>query len=434
MKLSRLCLPAGLAFRPLLVTASACVLSCATTASVLVTRPPLWDTGTVRRIAVDSFDSGRGAAERQLAQFLTTSAQKNIQDTGKFILVDYAEIARLERSGKSTADYADAVFSGVITRLEVKDRTESDKDKNDQTYYTHYREVNVEFSYSMRRTSDGVILGQAVREDSRTESASEKKDLSSPYEIARTIAAQQMEYLKREIAPWRVSETRVFEEDKTKDPRMKEARAMVKARDFQSAYAVYRAVYASNSSFAAGFNAALCTEIQGDTAGAALQMRQLWESSSNPKALQELARMQKNISDLEKAREYGGGASLIDSAVTRILTELLQKIPRGSRVSVVGANGQNTLDYAVDELSAAFANSGAVTVVDRRQISAIIAEQRFQMSGDVSDETAISIGHLSGSQIIIACSLTGSGSLRRLRVRAISVEKGEILYEASRQL
>ena len=420
---------------PLVTLCGLCLLSCAATASVLVTRPPALDTAAIRRIAVDSFSSGRWNTERQLAQFLTTAALKNMQDTGKFILVDYAEIARLERSGENIADYADAVFSGAITRFEARDRTETNKGKNDQISYTYYREVSFGFSYAMRRTGDGVILGQAVREDSRTESASDQNTLPTPYEIARTIGTRQLEYLKREIAPWQVSERRVFEEDKTKNPRMKDAKAMVKAGDFQSAYAVYRSVYEASSNFAAGFNAALCTEIMGDTAGAALQMRRLWESSANPKAQNALARLQKDISDLEKVSEYDGqGDSVIDSAVKQISVELLQKIPPGSRISVVGANGQNALDYAVDELSAAFANSGAVTVVDRRQIDAIIAEQRFQMSGGVSDETAVSIGHLSGSQIIISCSLTGSGSLRRLRVRAISVEKGEILYEASRQV
>jgi hypothetical protein len=412
-----------------------CLFSCATTASVLVTRPPSWDTGAIRRIAIDSFRSGQGDTERQLAQFLTTVAVKTVQDTGKFILVDYAEIIRRERSGENIADYADAVFSGVISRFETKDRTESYKGKNDQIYYTYFREVNFGFSYSMRRTGDGVILGQALREDSRTENASDQNNLPSPQEIARTIGTRQLEYLKKEIAPWQVYERRVFEEDKTKDPRMKNAKALVKAGNFQSAYAVYSAVYAANSNFAAGFNAALCTEIMGDVAGAALQMRRLWERDANPKAQKELVRLQKDISDLERVSGYGGqGNSVIDSAVKQIAAELLQKIPRGSRVSVVGANGQNALDYAVDELSAAFANSGAVTVLDRRQIDAIIAEQRFQMSGDVSDETAVSIGHLSGSQIIISCSLTGSGSLRRLRVRAIGVEKGEILYEVSRQV
>jgi hypothetical protein len=428
MKLSRCCLP-------FIMTGGIWLFSCAATASVMVSRPPSWDIAAVRRIAVDSFSSGRGNTERQLAQFLTTTALKNIQDTGKFILVDYAGIAGKERSGENTADYADAVFSGAISRFDVKDRTESKTGEDDQIYYTYFREVNFEFSYSMRRTSDGVILGQTVRGASQTKSASVQKDLPSAYEIARAIGTQQLEYLKREIAPWQVYEKLVFEEDKTKDPRMKNAKAMVKAKDFQSAYAVYSAVYADSSNFAAGFNAALCTEIMGDTAGAALRMRRLWESSAVPKAQQALARMQRNISDLEKVSEYAGQRdSVIDSAVKQISAELLKKIPRGARVSVIGANGQNTLDYAVDELSAAFANSGTVTVVDRRQINAIIAEQRFQMSGDVSDATAVSIGHLSGSQIIISCSLTGAGSLRRLRVRAISVEKGEVLYEASRQV
>jgi hypothetical protein len=219
---------------------------------------------------------------------------------------------------------------------------------------------------------------------------------------------------------------------------MKTAKAMLKEKSFRSAYALYTDIYRDSLNFAAGFNAALCIEIAGDIEEAAALMRQLWEATGNPKAQTELARLQRLVADMVKINEeYGGKAdTIINSAVKQASRELLEKIPAGSRISFVGERGanQNTLDFVLEELSAAAVSTGTFTVVDRRQIDLIIAEQRFQMSGEVSDETAVSIGRLSGSRIIVVCSITGASSRRRLRVKAVSVEKGEILYQTALQI
>jgi hypothetical protein len=412
--------------------------SCATTASVIVTKPPLWNTSAISRITISPFTSENSQTGRQVAQFFTAKAAQNILDTGKFILIDYADIARLEKTGENIADHVDAIFSGRINRIASKDRSESYKDKTGKIHYTYYREVSFELSYMLKRAGDGAIIGQAVREDAVTVSSAERSGLDSVYDIVTAMATKQAAYLKRYIAPWQIAEKRVFEEDTMKDPRMKQAKAMLKEKSFHSAFTMYTNIYQDSLNFAAGFNAALCAEVLGDVAGAATLMRQLWEDTGNPKARTELARMQTVIADIAKVnQEYGGETdSIINSAVRQASRELLDKIPAGSRVSFVGGRGasQNTLDFVLEELSAAAVNTGTITVVDRQQINTIIAEQRFQLSGEVSDETAVSIGRLSGSQIIISCSITGAGSQRRLRVRAISLETGVILYQVSLQI
>jgi hypothetical protein len=240
------------------------------------------------------------------------------------------------------------------------------------------------------------------------------------------------------MVPWQVEEKRVFEEDKMKDPRMKHARVMLKEKSFRSARVLYTDIYNDRHNFAAGFNAALCAEIGGDIEEAAAFMRRLWEDTGNPRARKELARMRTVIADIATInREYGGESDgVINRAVRQASRELLEKIPSGSRISFVGGGGagQHTLDFILEELSAAAVRTGTVTVVDRRQIDALVAERRFQLSGEVSDETAVSIGRLSGSGIIVACSVTGVSSRRRLRVKAVAVETGEILYQISLQI
>jgi hypothetical protein len=401
----------------------------------MVTKPPVWNTSAISRIAVSPFTSD--SSDRQIAQFLTLTAAQNIQKAGKFTLVDYSEIAKLEKAGENIADHVDAVFSGQVNRLTSNNRSESYQGYGGKTYYTYYREVNLEFSYMLKRAGDGAIIGQTIREDARTASSSDSSKLPAVYDIAKSIATAQLEYLKRDIAPWQIEEKRVFEEDKMKDPRMKTAKAMLKEKSFRSAYTLYTNIYHDSLNFAAGFNAALCTEILGDIEEAAALMQQLWEDTGNLKAQQELARIQSVIADAAKVnQEYSGETdTIVNNAVKQASRELLDKIPADSRISFVGGGGsQNTLDFILEELSAAAVNTGTITVVDRQQINTIIAEQRFQLSGEVSDETAVSIGRLSGSQIIVVCSITGASSQRRLRVRAIAVETGVILYQTALQI
>jgi hypothetical protein len=412
--------------------------SCATTASIIVTKPPAWNTSAISRIAVSPFTSQNSQRERQIAEFLTATAARNIQDTGKFTLIDYTEITRLEKAGENIADHVDAIFSGRVNRFETKDRSESYKESDGKTYYTYYRDVNLEFSYMLKRTGDGAIIGQAIREDAATSYNSERNGLPAAYDIAKTIAVEQLQYLNRDIAPWQIAETRTFEEDKLKDPRMKQAKIMLKENSFRSAFTVYTNIYKDSLNFAAGFNAALCTEILGNVGEAQDLMRRLWEDTGNPKARTELARLQTVIADIAKVNEEYSGETdtIINRAVKQASRELLEKIPPNARISFVGGRGssQNTPDFILEELSAAAVNTGTITVVDRQQINTIIAEQRFQLSGEVSDATAVSIGRLSGSEIIVSCSITGSSSQRRLRVRAIIVETGVILYQTSLQI
>jgi hypothetical protein len=63
-------------------------------------------------------------------------------------------------------------------------------------------------------------------------------------------------------------------------------------------------------------------------------------------------------------------------------------------------------------------------VVDRKSLDAIKSEQNFQVFGEVDDDSSVSIDKLSGS-------VTGVGSTRRLRLKALDVITAEIVAIAS---
>jgi curli biogenesis system outer membrane secretion channel CsgG len=71
-------------------------------------------------------------------------------------------------------------------------------------------------------------------------------------------------------------------------------------------------------------------------------------------------------------------------------------------------------------------SSGLFKVVDRKTLDAIRLEQNFQMSGDVDDNSAVSIGKMLGANIVI----TGTGSTQRLTLKALDVKTAEIVTMA----
>jgi hypothetical protein len=53
------------------------------------------------------------------------------------------------------------------------------------------------------------------------------------------------------------------------------------------------------------------------------------------------------------------------------------------------------------------------------------------MSGEVDDAKAVSVGKIAGADIIITGAVTGTGDLRRLRLRALDTQTGQVLTAAS---
>jgi TolB-like protein len=119
----------------------------------------------------------------------------------------------------------------------------------------------------------------------------------------------------------------------------------------------------------------------------------------------------------------------LTTALDNSVPYLMDQIPAGSKVLVLNfaAETQALSNYLADEITVRFVNDGEFTVVDRRDLDIIRQEINFQISGEVSDETAAGIGKKIGAQSIIFGSMERAGSLYRLRIRVIEVETAKIL-------
>ncbi|MDR1128874.1 MAG: CsgG/HfaB family protein [Treponema sp.] len=119
----------------------------------------------------------------------------------------------------------------------------------------------------------------------------------------------------------------------------------------------------------------------------------------------------------------------LDNALIDIGQYFTGRLPARSKVVVlnISSNSGRLSEYVIEEFTATLVNTGRLTVVDRHNLDLIRDEMNFQMSGEVSDDSALSIGRQLGAQTIISGSIDDLGDILRLRIRAISVETAQIL-------
>jgi hypothetical protein len=122
----------------------------------------------------------------------------------------------------------------------------------------------------------------------------------------------------------------------------------------------------------------------------------------------------------------------VEGSLERAAGKIIETAPAGSRVAIVyvTAADPDIVEYIAGELEFLLVNQG-LTVIDRSQLDRIRQEQNFQLSGEVDDDHAVSIGKIAGANVIITGAVTGTGSLRRLRLRALDTQTAHVLSAAS---
>jgi hypothetical protein len=121
-------------------------------------------------------------------------------------------------------------------------------------------------------------------------------------------------------------------------------------------------------------------------------------------------------------------SSELDIAVAKTADAIIEKVPTRTKIALFNISENESIftEYVIEELSALLVEKGNFIIVDRKNRDVIEAEQNFQLSGEVRDEDVRSIGHNYGASSVVTCSITGQSDLRRLRVRTIDVETGEV--------
>ena len=129
----------------------------------------------------------------------------------------------------------------------------------------------------------------------------------------------------------------------------------------------------------------------------------------------------------------GTQAYSLENAVYRAAQEIINNVPPGSVLAVlsIATNDPDVAEFVIEELAFHMVAARKFRVVDRKSLDVVRAEHSFQISGDVDDNSAISIGKMLGASIVVTGSVSGSGSTRRLRAKALDVQTAEIVAMAS---
>jgi hypothetical protein len=119
----------------------------------------------------------------------------------------------------------------------------------------------------------------------------------------------------------------------------------------------------------------------------------------------------------------------LDKAIQEILDYLDTRLPAHSVVAVLNIKSDNQAlsNRIIDKLVNAMIDRENFSPIDREHITFIQKELQFHLSGDVSDETAQSIGKILGAQTIISGEVIPiSNKILQLAIKAISVETAAI--------
>jgi curli biogenesis system outer membrane secretion channel CsgG len=118
---------------------------------------------------------------------------------------------------------------------------------------------------------------------------------------------------------------------------------------------------------------------------------------------------------------------LLDQGIKQASDNIVENINAGTKLAALyfSSDSETLSEYIIEELSTNLINTKKFVVVDRKNLDQVRDELNLQMSGDVSDESAQSIGRFLGAQSIMTGSIQKIGNLYRLRFNTIAVETAE---------
>jgi hypothetical protein len=130
-----------------------------------------------------------------------------------------------------------------------------------------------------------------------------------------------------------------------------------------------------------------------------------------------------------------GATTGIEGAINRVCETLIYELPAQKTIAVlsVSARDRETAQFVMDEIEFQLVDSKQYEMVDRKTLDTVRAEQNFQTSGEVSDDSAVTIGNMLGANIVITGSITGSDNTQRLTLKALDVKTAKIVTMAREQ-
>lgn len=120
----------------------------------------------------------------------------------------------------------------------------------------------------------------------------------------------------------------------------------------------------------------------------------------------------------------------LEKAVYELARGVSSKLPEGTKIVLydISAETPETSTFLIDECTRALLDIGSLRIVDRGSLDKIRDELSFQMSGDVSDESAQRLGAMLGAESLLTGSFDSYRGKYRLTLKSIQVATSEIQY------
>jgi TolB-like protein len=126
-------------------------------------------------------------------------------------------------------------------------------------------------------------------------------------------------------------------------------------------------------------------------------------------------------------------AITLDRAIQGAHAKIENDLPQGTKIIVLNftAPAPRLSDYVIDQLILKLVNNKKLIVVERKDLDLINEEIAFQLSGEVSDESAQAIGKKLGAQSIASGKFETLGNQYQFSIKTIHVETAtiELFYQ-----
>jgi TolB-like protein len=130
-------------------------------------------------------------------------------------------------------------------------------------------------------------------------------------------------------------------------------------------------------------------------------------------------------------------ADTLEKTIEKEANYIIKNSPHGATLAIVSIKSDSNLlsEYIMEKLPDYIINNREnITFVDRSKLDLIQQEISFQYSGEVSDETMVSIGKKIGAQIIVTGIIMEAGNVYNFSIKLLDVETAKILGSNSTQI
>ncbi|MBN1409361.1 MAG: VWA domain-containing protein [Spirochaetales bacterium] len=123
---------------------------------------------------------------------------------------------------------------------------------------------------------------------------------------------------------------------------------------------------------------------------------------------------------------------LFDAAVSQLVDYSSIRIPEGTEATVLplipaaDADGA-TAEYFTDQLYVSFSQNKTFTMVERKDLQAVMEELEMQLSGLVDDASAVKVGNFLGAKLLLNGKIYRKKGKYEIFLKLLRVETGEIL-------